>query len=67
MKSLPEILENIEDGLESLVELSNGDSFGLVDFELADESIYERQVLCVADIVSKIKVKNDVYKIGNKL
>jgi hypothetical protein len=67
MKFLPEILESIGDGLEMLVELSNGNVFGLADFEMVDESIYQRQDLCVADIVSIIHVKNDVYKIGNKL
>lgn len=67
MKSLPEILESIEDGSETLVKLANGNSFGLVDFEMVDECIYQRQDLCIADIVSKIRVVNDVYKIGSKL
>ena len=67
MKSLPEILEGIEDGLETFVRLSNGSCFGLVDFEMIDESIYQRSDLCVADIVSKIEVDHDVYRIGNKL
>ena len=67
MKSLPEIFEGIEDGLEMLVKFSNGNSFGLTDFEMVDESIYQRQDLCLADIVSKVRIKHDVYKIGNKL
>lgn len=67
MKPLAEILEGIEDGREVLVRFSNGNCFGLSDFEMVDESIYQRSDLCVGDIVSKVKVDRDVYKIGNKL
>ena len=67
MKTLAEILEGIEDHRQTLVRLSNGDCFGLVDFEMVDESIYQRSDLCVGDIVSKVEVQRDVYEIGNKL
>lgn len=67
MKPLFEILEGIEDNREALVRFSNGNCFGLADFEMVDESIYQRSDLCLCNIVSKIKVDRDVYKIGNKL
>lgn len=67
MKPLFKILEDIENGHEVLVKLSDGDSFGLADFEMVDESIYGRSDLCLCNIVSKIKVGRDVYKVGNKL
>ncbi len=67
MMLLSEILEGIEGGREVLVKLSDGNCFGLADFEMVDESIYERSDLCLCNIVSKIKVKRDVYKVGSKL
>ncbi len=67
MKLLSEILEGIEDDHEVLIRFSNGNCFGIVDCEMVDESIYQRTDLCVGDIVSKIHIDRDVYKIGNKL
>lgn len=61
------MLENIDDGREVIVKFINGDCFGLCDFEMVDESIYQRTDLCVADIVRKVNVSHDVYKVGNKL
>lgn len=54
MKAISKILESIENGRVANVWFS-------------DKSIYERADLCVGDIVSKIQVTSDVYKIGNKL
>jgi hypothetical protein len=67
MKLLPEILQDVDDGLEVLVKFSNGNVFGLVNCEMVDECIYQRNDVCIADIRSKIKVSNDVYRIGSKL
>ena len=67
MKSLSGILEGIEDDLEVHVDFSNGDIFGLTNFEMVDESIYQRQDLCLADIGSKVRVGNEAQGVTLRL
>ncbi len=67
MMQLSKTLEDISDDYEVYISLAYGDCFGLANFEMVDESIYERSDLCLSDIISKIKVSNDVYRVGNKL
>lgn len=66
MKKLPDILESMPDGRVALLTFKDGDCFGLSDFEMVDESIYERSDICLSNINSKIKVLNDVYSVGTK-
>ncbi len=61
------ILERIPDDHEAIVTFDYGDCFGLSNFEMVDESIYESLDFCLSDIVSKVKVLRDVYNIGTKL
>ena len=64
---LDQILEDIEEDREHIVVLSWGDVFGLTNFEMVDESIYERSDLCVGDVVSIKKSKSKAISIGNGL
>ncbi len=64
---LKQVLENTEDDREFIVVFSYGDIFGLTNFEMVDESIYERSDLCVGDVVSIIKCPKKVYRVGNGL
>lgn len=67
MNELADLLEGIPDNIEAIVRLEGGSYFGLSNFEMVDETIYDRDDLCVADIVSIIEAKPDVYKVGNKI
>ncbi len=57
MITLANILENFEDGQDVRVHLSNGDEFILYDFEMVDESIYDREGIALANIRSVLKSK----------
>jgi hypothetical protein len=66
MRALSEILESTVDDQECVVVFSNGDVFGLANFEMVDEGIYQRRDICVADIFSKINVKSKLFRVGCK-
>ena len=61
MIDLTKLLENFEDGRDVLVCLSFGDEFILYDFEMVDESIYDRNDIVLATIrkvlMSKFKYR----------
>ncbi len=68
MKQLSEILENISDNYEVYISFVYGDCFGLSDFEMVDESIYNSTDMCLAcNIVSLIEVSSDAYSTNNAL
>ncbi len=68
MKQLSEILEGIDDGYEVYVTFVYGDSFGLADFEMVDETIYNNTEMCVAfTIKSLIKVSSKAINTNNAL
>ena len=67
MKQLSEILEDISDNYEVYISFVNGDCFGLSDFEMVDESIYNNTDMCLSDIISLIEVSSDAYSTNNKL
>ena len=67
MKQLSEILEDISDNYEVYISFVNGDCFGLSDFEMVDESIYNSTDMCLSDIISLIEVSSDAYSTNNKL
>ncbi len=66
MKSLAILLEDFEDGQKVKVRLVNGDEFILYDFEMVDETIYDRNDLVVATIGDVIS-SNFRYRRGTKL
>ena len=66
MNKLAELLEEIEDNQEVLIKFFDGECFGLSNFEMVDESIYQKSDICLADMESIISVNKDVYKVGNK-
>jgi hypothetical protein len=66
MKALTVLLEGFEDGQRVLVRLNNGDEFVLYDFEMVDESIYDRDDLVVATISNVISSRFR-YRNGTKL
>jgi hypothetical protein len=66
MMALSELLEGFDDGQKVLVSLKNGDEFVLYDFEMVDESIYDRNDLVVASI-SDVTSSKCRYRNGTKL
>ncbi len=67
MKLLEEILENSDDGEEYIISFYCGDQLGLMDFEMVDESIYERTDMCIADVVSQKICDKKYYTVGTKI
>lgn len=67
MKNLERLLEETLDGKELVICFHNGDVLGLADFEMVDQSIYDRSDLCVANIVSPIRCKEHIFKAGGKI
>jgi len=57
MNKLSTILEDFKDGQEVLVSLKNNDEFILYDFEMIDESIYDRSDLVMASVKNVVKSK----------
>lgn len=66
MMTISDLLEGFEDGQKVLVSLKNGDKLMLYDFEMVDESIYNRSDLVVATISDVISSKFR-YRNGTKL
>ena len=64
---LKQVLENAEDDREFIVVFPDGEVFGLTNFEMVDESIYERSDLCVGDVVSIKKCNSKALSVGNGL
>jgi len=57
MIDLPFVLESFKDGQGVLVSLIDGEEFTLYDFEMVDESIYDRTDLVMATIRRVVKSK----------
>jgi hypothetical protein len=66
MMALLDLLEGFKDGQEIIVRLKNGDEFRLYDFEMVDESIYNRKDLVVATI-REVVTSRFSYRNGTKL
>jgi hypothetical protein len=66
MNELIEMLEGFADGQKVLVRLKGNEEFILYDFELVDESIYERSDLVMASI-SDVLNSQFKYKVGTKI
>jgi len=66
MMTLLNLLEGFKDGQDILVRLKNGDEFNLYDFEIVDESIYDRNDLVMATIRHVVFSKFH-YRNGTKL
>lgn len=64
--ALSDLLEGFQDGQDILVRLKNGDEFRLYDFEMVDESIYDRNDLVIATIRDVLASKFR-YRNGTKL
>jgi len=64
--TLSDLLEKFEDGQNVLVSFENGDEFVLFDFEIVDESIYDRSDLALATI-SDVNCSKSRYTKGTKL
>ena len=67
MKNIEEILKNIPDGKEVFTKFFDGNCFGLADFEMVDESIYQRTDVCMCDIITIICDDRNVLRAGNKI
>jgi hypothetical protein len=67
MNILEQILIGVEDGKEYLITFSWGDCLGLLDFEMVDKSIYDREDLCVADVSRQIKCDKRFYTVGTAI
>ena len=67
MKELSKILEDIEEEREVIVTFKDGECFGLNNFEMVDESIYNRSDLCDANIISIRSYEKGTLRVGNKM
>ncbi len=66
MMKLSNLLENFKDGKDVLVRLESGDVFVLYDFEIVDESIYDRDDYVLSTMREVIRSEFN-YRDGTKL
>ena len=67
MIDIVELLENIPEGEECVITFTNGNEFGLQDFEGVDSSIYGRDDLVVAEVVTQMNCDRRYSKPGTSL
>jgi len=63
MIGLGDLLESLDSGQKVELELTNGSKFVLYDFEMVDESIYDRADLVVATI-DEVLISEFQYRVG---
>ena len=66
MIDLAELLENFADGKDVIVSMKSGEKYILCDFEMVDESMYDRADVCLAKI-SEVVNSKAIFTVGTKI
>ncbi len=67
MNKIISILEAIPDDVSAYLVFSDGKEMELSNFEMTDESIYNRSDLCCADVIKQIVCDKRFFTPGTKM
>ena len=62
-----QVLIEVPDDYACVVEFSNGNAYELSNFEMVDESVYNRLDIYVADVVRCIRGSSKLFPDGSKI